>query len=89
MKEQKTVELCDGWVVTLLVDDDGHLNVYITNDFCDEDIMEIESGQGDGTVGDQLALRFTTTEIEQAYIAENFVKGLPTEFVVLTTKNGD
>ena len=55
--------LPDGWKVELLVDDDGHLNVYIENVFSDL-IEEIETGQGNG-IGEQKALRFTTTDIEE------------------------
>lgn len=51
-----------------IVDDDGHLNVYIERDDLTESVVEIESGQGDG-IGEQLALRFTTREIEQEYFA--------------------
>ena len=52
-----------GWNVELLVDDDGHLNVYIENDH-DSTINEVWTGQGDGQQGEQMALRFTTPTIE-------------------------
>jgi len=52
-----------GWVLSWLVDDDGHLNLYITNTD-GSPIHEIETGQGDGEAGGQLALRFTTEQIE-------------------------
>jgi len=71
MNEQKTVTLGNGWMVTSLVDDDGHLNVYILNMFCDE-IEKINTGQGDGH-GEQLAMRFTTDVIEEA-AADEFAK---------------
>lgn len=55
----------NGWNVNAIVDDDGHLNVYITNDY-DSNIIEIETGQGDGQ-NEQMAVRFTTPKIEQRY----------------------
>jgi hypothetical protein len=58
----KTIYL-ENWRISILVDDDHHLNVYIDNEDSDT-ISTIETGQGDG-VGEQLALRFTTPEIEQ------------------------
>jgi hypothetical protein len=55
-----------GWRVKVLEDDDNHLNIYIENE--DETtIHDIDTGQGDGTEGEQLALRFTTDDIERAY----------------------
>ena len=54
-----------GWNITCLIDDDNHLNIYITNEFSNE-IYEIETGQGDG-IGEQLAQRFTTKKIEDDY----------------------
>jgi hypothetical protein len=51
------------WDVTLIVDEDGHLNVYVLNNNSEE-VTEIETGQGDGVDGEQLALRFTTPKIE-------------------------
>lgn len=57
------------WNVQAIVDDDGHLNVYITNDKSGE-IEQIETGQGDGIDGEQLAQRFTTPEIESEYREE-------------------
>jgi len=51
-----------GWSVELLVDDDGHLNVYIENDN-DSTVNEVWTGQGDGQ-DEQMALRFTTPTIE-------------------------
>jgi len=54
-----------GWNIHTIVDEDGHLNVYITNDD-NSDILEIDTGQGNGK-GEQLALRFTTLQIEEDY----------------------
>ena len=51
------------------IDSDKHLNVYITNDD-QSDIIEMENGQGDGTNGEQYALRFTTKAIEKEYLDE-------------------
>ena len=51
------------WDVEVLVDDDGHLNIYITN-ADNSTIFDVGSGQGDGMDGDQLALRLTTDYIE-------------------------
>jgi hypothetical protein len=58
------VELENGWTVDPVIDDDGHLNIYINNNDM-TDISDVESGQGDGTNGEQLALRFTTARIER------------------------
>jgi hypothetical protein len=60
----KTVDM-GGWNVCLNVDDDEHLNIYLTNKD-DDTIHEIETGQGDGA-GEQLALRFTTPAIEERW----------------------
>ena len=51
------------WDVTVAVDDDGHLNVYVTN-WKSSEVFEVETGQGDGE-GEQLAFRVTTREIEE------------------------
>jgi hypothetical protein len=55
------------WNVCSCVDDDGHLNVYVTNAECDT-IGEIETGQGNGE-GEQYATRYTTDRIESDYEA--------------------
>lgn len=52
------------WKVAHVVDEDGHLNVYITKGKKDN-IITISTGQGDGDNGEQYALRFTTTNIEE------------------------
>ena len=52
------------WKVSGIVDNDGHLNLYIISGD-GSDIYEIETTQGDGKDGEQLALRFTTEKIEQ------------------------
>lgn len=54
------------WKVTIIEDDDKHLNIYIEANNV-TDIHEIETGQGDGKEGEQLALRFTTDKIEKEY----------------------
>lgn len=57
-------QLLNGWLVDLLVDDDGHLNIFVKN----EDgttITEVETGQGDGENGEPLAFRVTTGRIER------------------------
>ncbi len=54
------------WNVQALVDDDGHLNLYVTTDRPGDNIQEIETGQGDGQ-GEQLALRLTSDRIESHY----------------------
>ena len=56
-----------GWRVSFMVDDDGHLNIYVEN-HDNSDIIEIETGQGDGKNGEQYALRFTTEQIEEQYL---------------------
>ena len=57
-----------GWNIHTVVDPDGHLNIYITN-VDNSRVIEIESGQGNGE-GEQLALRFTTQQIEDEYLEE-------------------
>ena len=52
----------EGWTVNVLIDDDNHLNIYIENED-GTNINQIETGQGDGDDGDQLATRFTTDKI--------------------------
>jgi hypothetical protein len=50
------------WRITIIEDDDKHLNIYITT-VDEQDVIQIYTGQGDG-IGEQLALRFTTPQIE-------------------------
>ena len=52
------------WKVAHIVDEDNHLNVYITKGNKDN-IIQITTGQGDGDDGEQYALRLTTTNIEE------------------------
>ena len=52
------------WKVAHIVDEDNHLNIYVTKGNKDN-IIPIETGQGDGEDGEQYALRFTTTNIEE------------------------
>lgn len=59
----------NGWHLSAIVDDDGHLNVYVTHD-SGETIREIETGQGDGEFGEQLAFRMTTDGIELDYLLD-------------------
>jgi len=53
------------WHVQVVVDNDGHLNIYIENEDGTE-IKEVETTQGDG---ESLALRFTTRGLEERYLA--------------------
>jgi hypothetical protein len=50
------MKLSNGWNVDCCVDDDGDLNIYVTNDYT-KNINEIDTGQGDGLDGEQLAIR--------------------------------
>ena len=61
--------MINGWRVSCRVDDDGHRNVYVENTD-GTDIREFETGQGDGTNGEQYAVRFTTERIEREYHEE-------------------
>jgi len=56
------------WKIEVITDDDNHLNIYIENMDESNTVLEIDTGQGSGR-GEQLALRFTTPEIEKAYVA--------------------
>ena len=56
------VAYLEDWKIVCEVDEDRHLNVYVTN--LQDDPMEIETGRGDGR-GEQLALRFTTETYEK------------------------
>ena len=60
------ITLTGGWKVQALVDDDGHLNIFVSNDDR-TDIVECETGQGDGLNGEALASRYSTKGIEEAY----------------------
>lgn len=62
----KPRHLKGGWNVDTYVDDDNHLNIYITNSD-GTTINDIDTGQGDGVDGEQLALRLTTEGIEKEY----------------------
>ena len=66
----KTVQVLssnfEGWKVVEMVDDDNHLNVYLEH-IDVTDILEIDTQQGSGKNGEQMALRFTTQGIEDAY----------------------
>ncbi len=57
------INLCRGWIVQCLVDDDGHLNIFVEN-LISKIVTEISTGQGDGE-NEQFALRFTTPHIER------------------------
>ena len=54
------------WDVNWLVDDDGHLNVFVINNDGSETI-ELETGQD---TSNQTAYRFTTKKIEEDYKKE-------------------
>lgn len=62
---RRTMRLQNGWLLTPIVDDDGHLNIYIEN-MDGTSVEEIDTGQGTGR-GEQLAIRLTTSGIEQDY----------------------
>ena len=64
------MSLIFGWDVNIQVDSDGHLNIYITNKD-KTDIVECDTGQGDGCDGEQLAIRFSTNRIEDEYKESN------------------
>ncbi len=67
-----TIYLENGWEIVACVDSDGQLNVYVENKTTDDEtIREVETEQGDGTQGEQLALRFTTNRIEKEYQGNN------------------
>ena len=53
------------WHVQLVVDSDGHLNIYIESGDGTE-IEEVETTQGDGW---SIALRFTTRGLEAQYLS--------------------
>lgn len=64
------LELTWGWEVEAVVDDDGHLNIYIEHTGAKdsgESIEQIETTQGSGKDGEQYALRFTTDWVERKY----------------------
>ena len=53
-----------GWVVKALVDDDGHLTVWVSHND-GTDVREIENGDPDG-----YQIRLTTKGIEDAFQSE-------------------
>lgn len=53
------------WEISILEDDDGHLNIYVQN-LKSNTVINTDTGQGDGTSGEQYAIRFTTPEIEES-----------------------
>ena len=57
------IKECGDWDVAVVVDDDSHLNIYVTNRKSST-MFEVDTGQGDGE-GEQLAFRVTTPEIEK------------------------
>ena len=63
------VDLINGWSAVMNVDQDGHLNIFITNQD-GTDITECETGYNDGEDG-ELGLRYTTDDIERKYHHEN------------------
>lgn len=67
-----TVYLENGWKIVSCVDSDGQLNIYVENKTTDgETIYEVETEQGEGTEGEQYALRFTTSRMEKEYQDNN------------------
>jgi hypothetical protein len=63
------VDLKNGWSVVMDVDQDGHLNIFITNED-GSDISECETEYSDGEDG-ELGLRYTTDNIEKKYHHED------------------
>ena len=68
-KQYGRVDLIDGWSAVMDVDQDGHLNIFITNED-GSDISECETGYSDGENG-ELGLRYTTDNIEKKYHHED------------------
>ena len=65
------VDLKNGWSVVMDVDQDGHLNIFITNeDGSDISDCECETESSDGKDG-KLGLRYTTDNIEKKYHHED------------------
>ena len=65
-EEPKLCAVCEktaNWDVKWLVDDDGHLNVFVIN-HDGSDTIELETGQD---TSNQTAYRFTTEKIEENY----------------------
>jgi hypothetical protein len=75
-KQYGRVDLINGWSAVMDVDQDGHLNIFITNED-GSDISECETGYSDGENG-ELGLRYTTDNIEKKYHHENIVRWLQT-----------
>jgi hypothetical protein len=61
----RRIQLKDGWEVSLLVDDDGHLNIFVESQH--GDMEEIETGQGNGLDGEQLAFRVASIALEKSF----------------------
>lgn len=66
--QQGAIFLMDGWTVKALVDDYGHLNLFIDNCLDCSDKIEIETGRGDGKDGRELEIKITTEDIEERSI---------------------
>jgi hypothetical protein len=75
-KQYGRVDLINGWSAVMDVDQDGHLNIFITNED-GSDISECETEYSDGENG-ELGLRYTTDNIEKKYHHENIVRWLQT-----------
>ena len=58
------------WTVQVINDDDGHLNVYITNN----QSRKLYDVDGEPYPNDELHYRITTREIEAAYLEDTIEK---------------
>lgn len=56
--------LVGGWHLTVVIDSDNHLNIYVSNDD-ESEILFAESEQDEGCNGEQLAISITTENIER------------------------
>jgi hypothetical protein len=63
MNRTNKIKMDAGWEVQAIVDEDGHINVFVKN-IDGSDVFEVETGQGDGENGDALAFRLTTAQKE-------------------------
>lgn len=63
-------EFDSGWTVEALVDDDGHLNIWVKH-ADGTTIHDTDADLGDGVDGEDLGFRFTTSGIEDAYRNES------------------
>lgn len=67
MKHTHLDTYAGGWNVHILVDADGHLNIFVLNKHCDT-VHQVDADMGDGE-REALGMRFTTNKIEADYQA--------------------